>query len=196
MESQKLDPSFWEKKYQDQNTPWDIGYVSPAIKAYIDSISDKSKAILIPGSGKAHEAVYLHQQGFTNVFVCDWAPSAFEHLKKRAPDFPPDHLLVADFFELDFQVDLIIEQTFFCAINPNLRTQYVQKAQNLLLPSGELAGLLFAQPFPFEGPPFGGTKEEYLALFSPHFNIIEMEIASHSIKPRAGNEFFIRLKVA
>ncbi|NUO02599.1 MAG: SAM-dependent methyltransferase [Saprospiraceae bacterium] len=188
-----LDATYWENHYRGEDTPWDIGSVSPALKAYIDGIQDKNLRILIPGAGSAHEAIYLHRAGFTRVFVCDWAPSAFQYLRKEAPDFPEGHLLVADFFKLELEVDLILEQTFFCAIQPELRKAYALKTAELLAAGGKLAGLLFAFPFDAEGPPFGGTRDEYEHLFAPHFQMLHLAISNLSIKPRAGRELFIEL---
>ncbi|MCG8332373.1 MAG: TPMT family class I SAM-dependent methyltransferase [Chitinophagales bacterium] len=189
-----LNASYWEQRYLDDNTPWDIGNISPPLKHYTDGIDDKSLRILIPGAGYAHEAIDLHKRGFTNVYVCDWAPSAFDKLRKQAVDFPQNHLLVEDFFKLRLEVDLILEQTFFCALKPDRREEYVLKAKDLLSVGGKLAGLLFAVAFSNEGPPFGGTKEEYLNLFAPHFKVLQMDVALDSISPRAERELFIELQ--
>lgn len=189
-----LDAAFWENRYRQDNTPWDIGTVSPALKAYADRLTDKALRILIPGAGNAYEAIYLHRAGFSNVYVCDWAPSAFEYLRREAPDFPESHLLVADFFKLEMEVDLILEQTFFCAISPELRGAYAAKSATLLSEGGKLAGLLFACFFEKEGPPFGGSQEEYERLFTPGFHILHLAISEASIKPRAGRELFIELQ--
>jgi thiopurine S-methyltransferase len=64
----------------------------------------------------------------------------------------------------------------------------------LLKSGGKLIGLLFNHEFRFEGPPFGGTQDEYKVLFEPFFKIKKMEIAHNSIKPRAGRELFIILQ--
>ena len=189
----QLDPNYWTDRYLNQETGWDIGHISPPLQRFIDTLDDQSLRILIPGAGRAYEAVYLHQRGFTNVFVCDWAEIAFKHLKENAPDFPKEHLLIGDFFELDIEVDLVIEQTFFCAIEPALRPRYAKKMSDILAKNGMLAGLFFGIKFPMEGPPFGGTKEEYQAIFSPYFDIVEMETAKDSIKPRLGSELFFRM---
>ncbi len=186
-------PSFWENKYKSQHTPWDIGYVSSPIKAYIDIISDINTPILIPGAGYAHEAVYLHKRGFKNIYVCDWAESAFSKLRSTCPDFPKDHQLIGDFFDLDIQVDLILEQTFFCAISPDQRADYARKSAQLLSTGGKLAGVLFAEQLEGHGPPFGGSAEEYALHFSPYYHIRKMEISRNSIKPRLGRELFIEL---
>lgn len=191
----KLSADFWERRWQEQQTGWDIGQASPPLMQYVEPLLEDNPRILIPGAGRAYEAIALHQLGFTQVFVCDWADSAFDHLRRTAPDFPADHLLVSDFFELPLEedIDLVLEQTFFCAIDPSLRPRYVEKMHSILKPGGHLAGVLFAQPFAFAGPPFGGTKEEYETLFSSHFSILEMAISPHSIRPRLGNELFIEL---
>ncbi len=190
----ELDPGYWQNRWGNDNTPWDIGVVSPPIQRYIDQLSRKDMRILIPGAGRAHEAIYLHQKGFTQVYVCDWAEAAFDYLREQVPDFPTAHLLIADFFDLILELDLILEQTFFCAIDPGLRTRYAAKAAELLVANGRVAGLLFARPFPFAGPPFGGTEEEYREVFAPYFSIAEMSISPHSIKPRLGNELFFELE--
>lgn len=188
----ELDAAYWEKRWQNQQTSWDIGHASPPLIQYIEQLTDKQIRILIPGAGAAHEAIYLHQQGFTEVYVCDWAPTAFDHLRAQAPDFPEYHLLVGDFFQLDtgFTFDLLLEQTFFCAIDPELRPKYVEKASQLLGSKGKIAGLLFASEFTFEGPPYGGSADEYRGLFSEYFQILQLSLSPHSIGPRAGNELF------
>jgi len=84
---------------------------------------------------------------------------------------------------------LILEQTFFCALNPDLRTKYVQKMSELLSKDGKLVGLLFGVEFP-NNPPFGGSKEEYLTLFSSKFKINLLEPCHNSAKPRMGSELF------
>ncbi len=194
MEEQRLDSAYWNERYARQNTPWDIGQASPPIVRYLDQLPDKSTRILIPGAGSAYEAVYAHRQGFHQVFVCDWAPRAFEHLRQAAPGFPAAHLIADDFFKLQIEVDLILEQTFFSAIPPVHRKEYARKTAELLSPNGKVAGLLFAHPFEQEGPPFGGTKAVYENIFSPFFEILQMDISPDSIPPRLGRELFFELR--
>lgn len=190
----ELNQEYWNQRYENQNTPWDLGDISPPLKGLIDDLEDRSLRILIPGAGNAHEAVYLHQKGFKQVFVCDWAEKAFNHLKSVCPTFPSSHLLIGDYFKMEGQFDLILEQTFFCALQLSKREQYVQHTSSLLKPGGMLTGLLFGVVFERPGPPFGGTEEQYKSLFSSHFTIISMETAQNSIASRQGNELFFRMK--
>ncbi len=191
---EKLDAHFWNKRYQSEDIPWDAGSITTPLKDYLSNISNKSIKILIPGCGQAHEAAFLHQEGFTNVYVCDWAADALKLFHKNNPAFPEEHLLCIDFFELKIKADLILEQTFFCAINPDLRQNYARKTHSLLNDNGLLAGLLFGIEFDREGPPFGGNVEQYKTLFSPYYKILKMETATNSILPRMGNEVFVELR--
>ena len=191
----ELDKSFWQERYLTNHTPWDIGHISTPLKELIDSLQDKTIKVLVPGAGRAYEAVYFFRSGFENIFVCDWVVSAFDILKEKCKDFPASNILVDDFFNLEGKYDLIIEQTFFCAIDPSLRPKYVQKVAELLNKNGMITGLFFASKFERKGPPFGGTKEEYESLFMPQFHILEMNIAQNSILPRMGNELFFKMIV-
>lgn len=183
---------FWQQRWVENKTGWDIGYAAPPIAEYIDSLTDKNLMILIPGAGNGYETEYLHRQGFRNVYMMDIAAKPLENFKARVPDFPGEHLLNEDFFKHKGEYDHIIEQTFFIAIDPKLRSEYVKKMKELLKPGGHLAGLLIFKDEPSGGgPPWVDTKEEYYKYFDGELDIRKYEIAENSIKPRAGWEVFI-----
>lgn len=187
--------SFWENKYQQNKTGWDLGEVSPPLKAYFDQLENKELTILIPGAGNSYEAEYLFNKGFKNVFVVDLATSALENIKKRVPNFPEEQLIHGDFFELMGRFDLIIEQTFFCALDPALRTNYAEKMQTLLAPKGQLVGVLFEADLNEDHPPFGGSQKEYLTYFTPFFKSIQMQPCYNSYPNRQGMELFVKLSI-
>lgn len=184
-----LDAHFWNQKYAACDTPWNIAQASPPLTNYIDQLSDKSLKILIPGAGHAHEANYLLDKGFTDVTICDISEIAIENLKKNIPEGDIT-LIKGDFFELSGKYDIILEQTFFCALPPSMRINYTEKTYELLNDGGKLVGVLFDRHFEKEGPPFGGTKEEYEKLFLEKFYIQKMEKCYNSIGPRLGYELF------
>ena len=132
-------------------------------------------------------------KGFKNVFLLDIAPMALKQFSERVPSFPKKNLIQENFFEHHGSYKLILEQTFFCAIDQKLRDDYVNKMHKLLIPKGKLVGLLFTQLLENSHPPFGGTKEEYKKLFSQLFEIQKMELAYNSIEARKGRELFIQL---
>jgi thiopurine S-methyltransferase len=184
---------FWTQRYATEQTGWDMGQASPPLTAFLQQWKNKEAQILIPGAGNAHEALWLHKQGFKNVHVLDVAKQPLENLKARCPDFPKNHLHQANFFEFSGQFDLIIEQTFYCAINPTLRDSYVHKVHQLLKSHGQLYGVLFTFPLSESGPPFGGSQAEYKKRFSDYFRILKLEPCYNSIVPRQGKEAFVRL---
>jgi len=181
--------NYWNDRYKNQETGWDIGFISSPLKAYFDQLSDKNLKILIPGAGNAYEAEYLHSLGFKNIYVIDIAPLAIENLVSRCPDFPQNHLILGDFFSHEGEYDLIVEQTFFCAIAPKRRNEYAQKMKSLLKSEAKFVGLFFDRAFD-GGPPFGGSKREYIELFENYFDMVSFEDCYNSIPSRAGTEVF------
>jgi SAM-dependent methyltransferase len=192
--NRELNKEYWNNRYIQQQTGWDIGSVAPPLKEYIDQLIDKNSSILIPGCGNAYEAAYLLQQGFKNVTLVDIAPAATAAVEDKLSTYINNGLqiITGDFFDLKTTYDLILEQTFFCALDPTLRSVYVEKMVSLLNPGGKLVGLLFNRHFE-GGPPFGGSKLEYQELFTPQFNIQMMDTAYNSIAPRAGTELFVKM---
>ena len=189
----KLNQAYWDDRYQQKDTGWDLKQVSPPLKNYIHQLKNKDLRILIPGCGNAHEAAYLLEQGFTNITLIDIAPTIVENLKQRFEFKPALKVVLGDFFEHQGEYDLILEQTFFCALDPMLRAQYVQKMHNLLIFNGKLVGLLFDVLFE-KNPPYGGFKEEYLSLFKDTFKIQTLERCNNSFTKRQGTELFMILK--
>ena len=191
---------FWQQRYEQDSIGWDMGQVSPPLKAYIDQLPDsaKNQAILVPGAGNAYEVGYLYEQGFTNVTLVDFASAPIEAFAERHPDFPAEHLICAGFFELSpgqYQFDWVLEQTFFCAINPARRDEYVEQMAVLLKTNGKLVGLLFDKDFGRTEPPFGGTQTEYQQRFEARFDIEIMEPSDNSHPARQGSELFIKMRV-
>ncbi|MBK9335659.1 MAG: methyltransferase domain-containing protein [Lewinellaceae bacterium] len=190
----------WEKRWQAGQTGWDLGAASPPLIEYADQIPSAKRdlRVLIPGCGNGYEAIHLLENGFSNISMVDIAPTAVERLQQRLDTAVPGwqgqlQVLCADFFALEGPYDLILEQTFFCALEPVQRPDYVQKMHRLLAPGGVLAGVLFDRDFE-GGPPFGGHSDEYRALFEPLFEIQTLAPCYNSILPRAGAEVFVILR--
>jgi methyl halide transferase len=190
MKNMKLNSEYWENRYKNNDITWDCGSITTPLKDYFDQINDKNSKILIPGAGNSYEFEYLINNGFTNVYVLDYAKTPIQNLKERLPNVSDHYFIEADFFELNDSYDLIIEQTFFCALDVTLREKYAKKMHSLLNKNGKLAGLLFQFPLTESGPPFGGSVEEYKNLFEDKFSIVKLETAYNSIKPRKENELF------
>lgn len=188
-----LDKSYWDERYRTQETGWDIGEPSTPFVEYFNQVDNKQLKILIPGAGNSYEAEFLLKAGFLNVFVLDVSEEPLKNLVERIPGFPKSHIICDDFFEHTGSYDVVLEQTFFCAIDPSLRQKYADKVWNLLPPGGKLVGVLFDDKLNTDHPPFGGSKEEYLKYFEK-FDKLHFEKCHNSIKPRQGREIFALLK--
>ncbi len=188
-----LGKDFWDNQYMSKITNWDLGEVSPPLKKYIDQLSDKNIRILIPGCGNTYEAAYLLEKGFTNITVIDISPTLVEKIQRKFSGNSSIKIILGDFFEHVGEYDLILEQTFFCAISPVLREKYIQKMHDLLTENGKLAGVLFNKIFDFKGPPFGGSKSEYTLLFEKLFTLKTFDSCYNSFSKRVDTELFIQL---
>ncbi|MCO6497860.1 MAG: methyltransferase domain-containing protein [Chitinophagaceae bacterium] len=188
-----LDRAYWNAQWENRRTGWDMGTPSPPITTYMDQYRNKNAAILIPGCGNAYEAEYLAKLGFSSITLLDIAPRAVEILKEKFHKTPEVKVVCGDFFEHEGTYDLIIEQTFFCAIHPSRRREYAKKAAELLIEDGRIIGVLFDKDFERMGPPFGGHPDEYKPIFDRYFDIKTMTECYNSIPPRAGAEVFINL---
>lgn len=202
---------YWDDRYGRQDTGWDMGQISPPLQAYFEQLPDKAISILIPGCGNSYEAAWLLEHGFTRITLIDISEWLVTRLRDRFREHTtqppalssdsspasssdsaaaPLTLIAGDFFHLTGQYDLIIEQTFFCALDPSQRKEYVEKMRDLLYPGGKLAGLLFNREFD-GGPPFGGNEGEYRDLFEKRFSVRTLAPCYNSIQPRAGTELFL-----
>jgi hypothetical protein len=182
--------TYWDQRWQKGETGWDIGYPAPALMDYAMQNIHLDAKILIPGAGSGYEAASLFQKGYHNVHMLDISPTAVKRFHDQWPGFPKQQLICDDFFQHQDTYDFILEQTFYCALDPKMRNAYVRQMHALLNSGGTLAGLLFQFPLTEAGPPFGGSKAEYLSRFEPFFDIEEMETCTNSIAPRQGNELF------
>ncbi len=193
MSELELNEQYWNLRWKQQNTGWDVGYASPVIITYFKQNVDKNKRILIPGCGSAYEAEELAKLGFENIFLLDIAEEAINNLKTKFAKTPSVRVIKDDFFNHTGTYDYIIEQTFFCALSPTLRNNYTKKMASLLTSGGRLVGLLFNSEFEKPGPPFGGVACTYVSIFDTLFHINKMEECDTSIPQRLGNELFFEM---
>ncbi len=191
--SMQLNDKYWNNRYENLETGWDVGKVSIPLKEYFEQIIDKKKKILIPGSGNGYEGEYLFKNNFRNTHILEYSSKAVRNFIKRVPSFPKNQIHNIDFFSFEGKFNLIIEQTFFCALDIKLRNDYVKKVSSLLVKGGKLVGLLFDIPLNTAHPPFGGDVNEYLQLFSETFKVEVLERCYNSISSRRGKELFVIL---
>lgn len=188
-----LSPDAWNERYLTRDTPWDLSGPTPEF-ARLAKDGIFHGRVLVPGGGRGYDAALLAQAG-CEVHLVDFAPAALEAAKAEATRTDAAvRFHCRDFFELPDlsehrgRYDVILEYTFYCAVDPQLRPAYARAAADLLRPGGLLAALFFPTAMDKEGPPFIVSREEVERLFAPYFEL-RFEAPQASVKPRAGREF-------
>lgn len=122
-----LDENFWTSRYQKGATGWDLGSVSPPLYQYLCQIPSQTISVLVPGAGNAYEVAAGWQLGITDIHLLDISLSPIKNFLEKNPWFPDSQVHHEDFFAHQGSYDLILEQTFFCALHPSLRPAYAKK---------------------------------------------------------------------
>ena len=184
--------SYWDERYRQGHIAWDLGKPSNPLVHYLNQVENKSTRLLIPAGGNNYDAEYAWNIGFRNVHVIDVSKIALKSFSSRCPQFPKENIHLGNFFDHKGTYDLILEQTFFCAIDYSLRDTYAHKMNELLDTDGTLAGLWFDFPFTksTDNPPLGGSLEEYKGYFEPYFEIKTFDRCYNSAPDRIGKELF------
>lgn len=188
----RLTPDFWENRYQEGTTRWDLGQAAPPLVQLFPSgdAPPPGKTVVL-GCGRGYDALLFAEKGF-EVLGVDYAPSAIAAAKQQAAERNINaQFIQRDIFDLlpeyHEQFDYGVEHTCFCALEPTLRDLYVQLVHQLLKPGGQFIGLFFTHSRP-GGPPYGSNPEELRQLFGQHFQILSLEPSAHSVSSRQGEE--------
>jgi SAM-dependent methyltransferase len=187
----------WQRHYEENDLGWDLGQVAPPfVKLWQEEKLPLGK-VLVPGCGRGHEVVFMAENGF-DVTAIDFSSGAVTYLKNALKKRNLEgRILHQDFFSLDEShegvYDLVLEQTFFCAISPKQRRDYVLNVSRILKPGGILVGL-FYHTDEQGGPPYNTTREDIEMHFSKKFEIQELDKTSLSAEQRKDKEWLGILK--
>ena len=187
----------WQGHYDSNDLGWDLGKVAPPfIKLWKDKKLPLGK-VMIPGCGRGHEVVFLAEIGF-DVTAIDFSQGAVNYLEKTLRERNlSGQVLYQDFFDMDdshnSRYDLVLEQTFFCAIPPRQRKDYVLNVTRMLKPGGILVGL-FYHTDQEGGPPYNTTREDIETHFSGKFEIQQLDKTPFSAEQRKDKEWLGVLK--
>jgi SAM-dependent methyltransferase len=165
----------WEARYQSGDTPWEKGEPSPGLVDWLATHPEIARgSVLVPGCGTGHDVRAFAAAGFDATGL-DIAPSAVRLARERtAAEGLRASLQLGDFLvdEPTSRFDWLFEHTCYCAIDPAQRDDYLLAVRRWLKPDGQLLAVHYLIP-DADGPPFGTTREEVVARFSPHFELLE-----------------------
>ena len=186
-----LSPKAWETKYDRHQDPWNYHRPAPPFVNLLNSsIAPKAGRMAVLGCGTGHDAMLFAEAGFKVTgfdFAANAIAQATETARKRNLEI---EFLQRDIFALDelqHSFDYVLEHTCFCAIDPKLRSQYVEVVKDLLVPSGKLIALFYTDT-QTNGLPFGTEPERILDYFLPSFNVVLFQPAQDSVARSQGKE--------
>lgn len=165
----------WDKRYQDDDTPWDQGKPAPGLIDWLKNGQlDPQSRVLVPGCGRGHDASAWSKAGFETTGL-DVSNLALNDARQAYESLPNLAFFPGDFLEDQPQepYDLVFEHTLYCAISPNRREEYKQALMHWLGPGGYFLAIHFLFPLTEDGPPFGADREEIIGRFEGNFELIE-----------------------
>ena len=184
----------WQRRYEENDTPWDKGAAAPALVNFL-SEGQIAGRVLVPGCGRGHDARALAVEPQITVVGLDISPTAVAQARELSAQLPSTQeisFVEGDFFNLPVNLrrsfDWIVEHTCFCAIEPSQRADYVLAASSALRTDGKLFAIFYINPNTDSGPPFAVTKEELSALFDPHFSLVEEWVPKQAFPGRENRE--------
>lgn len=189
----------WEKRYREGLDRWDLGCPAPPlINLLASDQAPQAGRLAVLGCGSGQDAMLFASAGF-EVVGFDFAPTALERAQATSKARGLNvQFLRRNIFDLGAEFpggfDAVLEHTCFCAIDPGLRTQYLQMVTEILRPDGRFIAL-FSTHNQEGGPPFGIKPQAILDLFKPHFEIILFQAASDSMADRQGKEHLAMFQI-
>ncbi len=157
------DRDFWQRRFLQQQMPWDRAAPGPQIAAWIaDGTLRAGLRIAVPGCGSGHDVLALAQAG-CEVTAIDYASAAIELARERlAAHGARAQLVQADVlaWHPDSPLDAVYEQTCWCALHPDQWSNYAAQLHAWLRPGGVLLLMAMqcrrdgASEGRIEGPPY------------------------------------------
>jgi SAM-dependent methyltransferase len=190
----------WQRRYEQNDTPWDKGTPAPALVRFLQENAISGR-VLVPGCGRGHEVRALGTQPNCLAVGLDLSPVAIAEATQLAAQSGSDmaaSFIVGDFFRLPPEMvgsfDWLVEHTCFCAIEPRQRTDYVLAAASALRTGGKLFGIFYLNPDTESEPPFAVSRAELSEFFEPHFIQLEQWVPKESFPGRENRELVMILQ--
>lgn len=169
----------WDRRYVDDQLPWDTGEPDPHLAEVIEEHEIAPGKALEVGCGTGTNAIWLAEQGF-EVTGVDISETAIARAEKKAAEAQAEcEFLTADFLAdpipgapFDFVYDRGVFHVFDRAAE---RSQFAAKVAESLAPDGMWHSLIGSTDGPPRetGPP-RRSAVEVVSAAEPHFEILEL----------------------
>ena len=154
---------FWEQRYQEGRTRWDLGRPTPVFVRLLESgEAPPPGTVAALGCGTGHDVLLFARHGFEATGF-DFAPSAIEAgaaAAKAAGLEARARFEQTDIFDLPARYAGAFD--------------YIEVARRILKPGGRLIGDFFIGPSE-DGPPFAATPEAIQRYLAPSLTVERMD---------------------
>jgi len=177
------DAQTWSARYELGSIPWDLGRAHPELEARlaVDATLGLGTvgSVLVPGAGTGHDARALAAAGWDTTAL-DFAPGAERALQNRLSGFDA-HVVIGDAlgWRTDRSFDLVFDHTFFCALDPDVRTGFGAMVDQVLSETGSVVSVVFplGKPSSHGGPPWGFAPADVDEVLGSGFELVESSLA-------------------
>ncbi|CAI9108266.1 OLC1v1007830C1 [Oldenlandia corymbosa var. corymbosa] len=188
----------WQKCWEEGLTPWDLGQPTPVLLHLHEKGEIPQGRALIPGCGTGYDVLAIAGPE-RYVVGLDVSETAIENALKFSSSANGKYF---EFLKTDFFTwhptelfDFIFDYTFFCAIEPDLRSSWAVKMRDFLKPGGELMTLMFPVSNHEGGPPYKVSVADYEDVLHPlGFKAISIVDNDMAVARRKGAEKLGRWK--
>lgn len=194
----------WDQHYQDGVTPWNKGGPAPPLQEWIENNPEELQGrILVPGCGHGHDVRELARTTKAELVLgADISDTALDLARAEGTSDIIQYENL-DLFDLPYShrgtFDWVWEHTCFCAIDPEMRDEYVTAVYDALTTGGKLLAVFYLDPYDEEhkrgeGPPHGTDIMEIIDRFvgSVRFEMTECYDPGRSYPGREGLEKMIQ----
>ncbi|KAK9719761.1 hypothetical protein K7432_004588 [Basidiobolus ranarum] len=168
----------WDRLWKEGTTGWDGGEVSPALVQLLEERKfelPEGKGI-VPGCGKGYDVAYFSSHD-RDVIGLDISPSAVEiankYWEEKIQNGKKPVFQLGNFFTDNFatKFGFAYDYTFFCAIDPDIRSQWGERYAEIIKPGGVLIALMYPLDEREGGPPFTVSIPAYKSALERFFDL-------------------------
>ncbi|MAF26336.1 MAG: class I SAM-dependent methyltransferase [Gemmatimonadota bacterium] len=174
------DTERWEKRYVDNDLPWDTGEPDGHLVAFVRDEAVTPCRVLDVGCGTGTNALFLRRLGF-DVCGVDLSRTAIDRARERASHASAEcRFEVVDFLSEPVPggpFGMVYDRGCFHSFDePEIREQYASRVSEALVPGGTWLSLIGSTDSPptDAGPPRRSAAQITLAV-EPHFEIVRLE---------------------
>ncbi|KAJ3388083.1 hypothetical protein HDU92_001628 [Lobulomyces angularis] len=203
-----MSQKFWENRWELKDTPWDKEKLSaPSLmkllntKQYPNFSVPEEGYFLVPGCGSGNDVINIFKAGPKRHSIgLDFSSIAIDQALEKVKNSDIDasnnlgkiDFCSGDFFKFNYfdkTFDFVYDYTFFCALEPSLRTEWGKKMAELISDGGLLVTLMFPiMEFSEDGPPYPVSLEAYQQVLVENFELVLHEKVVESFPGRQDRE--------